>query len=353
MATKPYYKVKKKKKMKRKSNKNNRNNFVLLVFPVIFVFVMIFAFNKPNAADAKIDAKNYNNLNQTEISIEEVDDDISVVPSSTVVKPEDYPQITDRTQYISSEINCEYGVLVDTQTHEILVSKNANDRIYPASMTKIMTLLVAVEHIDNLDDTFLITNEMIAPLYEQDASCVGFKGGEYVTIRDLLYGLILPSGADAAVALAQYVAGSEEQFAELMNEKAKDLGLKNTHFVNTSGLHDENHYSTPVDIAVILQEAINNNLCRQVLSTEDYITESTEQHPDGISLKSSMFSRMYGDEVEGVTIIGGKTGYTDEAGQCLASFARKDGKEYIAVVSKGVGKYNTVYDTFDLYEYIN
>ena len=200
-----------------------------------------------------------------------------------------------------------------------------------------MTLLVAVENIENLDDTFLMTNEILYPLNLQDASVAGFLGGENVTIRDLLYGLALPSGADAAVAIADYVAGSEEEFAVLMNEKVEELGLKNTHFVTTSGLHDENHYSTLADIAVILQEAMDNNLCRQILSTYQYRTESTDEHPNGILLTSTMFSRMKGNEDEdiGVDIVGGKTGYTNEAGHCLASFARKDGKEYIAVLGKG------------------
>lgn len=351
MATKLYYNEKKKKK---------KNNLLLIFFPAIIILALIFIFNKPKAANAEIDVEGYTNLSQEKTSSQKLEGDketgkITPEESLTAVKPENYPQITDKTQYVSSEFNCEYGILVDTQSNEILVSKGANEKIYPASMTKVMTLLVAVENIKNLDDTFLMTNDMLAPLYDQDASCAGFADGELVTLRDLLYGLALPSGADSAVALANYVAGGEEQFVVLMNEKAKDLGLKNTHFVNTSGLHDENHYSTPADIAVILQEAISNNLCRQILSTYQYRTEVTEQHPDGILLTSTMFSRMYGneDEDKGVTILGGKTGYTDQAGQCLASFARKDGKEYIAIFANGVGKYSMIYDTINMYKYIN
>ena len=356
MSVKPYYKVKRKKRRKSKIN------LFPAIFTVIVVMVVFFVVYKPQDTNAEIDADGYNNLTPQTNSIQKLTGNIiedtneeekEEQQEDIIVNLEDYPKFTDNTKYITSEFNCEHAMLVDTQTHEILVSKGGNETIYPASMTKVMTLLVAVEHIDNLDDKFLMTDDIINTLVEQQASRAGFVGGEYVTMRDLLYGLILPSGADAAVAIADYVAGSEEEFAKLMNEKAKELGLKNTHFVNTSGLHDENHYTTLSDISVILETAIKNNLCREILSTYQYRTEKTPQNPDGILLTSTMFSRMYGDEVEGVTIEGGKTGFTDQAGQCLASFARKDGKEYIAVLSKGVGTYSTIYDTFDIYEYLN
>lgn len=355
MSSKPYYKQKNIKTTKHK------NNLVLIVFPIVITLVLLFVFYNPQATSAEIDAKEYTNLQKGIITTQESEIGIETETTEETEPPinieyNNYPEVTENTIYLNSEFSCEYGLLVDTQTHEVLVAKgNPNQRIYPASMTKIMTLLVAVENIENLDDTFLMTNEILYPLNLQDASVAGFLGGENVTMRDLLYGLALPSGADAAVAIADYVAGSEEEFAVLMNEKVEELGLKNTHFVTTSGLHDENHYSTLADIAVILQEAMDNNLCRQILSTYQYRTESTDEHPNGILLTSTMFSRMKGNEDEdiGVDIVGGKTGYTNEAGHCLASFARKDGKEYIAVLGKGGGKYSMIYDTIDIYRYLD
>ena len=126
--------------------------------------------------------------------------------------------------------------------------------------------------------------------------------------------------------------------------------LKNTHFTNTSGLHDDNHYSTALDMAVILEYALQNDLCREILSTYQYTTSKTKEHPKGILLESTMFSRMYGDEVENVTIEGGKTGFTSEAQHCMASFVIKNNKEYIVVTAMEDDKWGSVYDAFDIYE---
>ncbi|MDE6658207.1 MAG: hypothetical protein K2J88_06470, partial [Oscillospiraceae bacterium] len=261
-----------------------------------------------------------------------------------------YPEQDITTMQLDENIGSQYALLVDCDNHKILAQKGAEEKIYPASMTKLMTLIVAIEHTENFNDTFKMTQEIINDLYAQEASMAGFAGEEECSVMDMLYGAALPSGADATTGLAMYVAGSEEAFVKLMNEKVAELGLQHTHFMNCSGLHDENHYSTPTDIALILEYCLRNETCKKIISTYTYTTNSTEQHPDGITLYDSMFSKMTGTEVEGITILGGKTGYTDEAGQCLASYAQTpDGHCYIAVTSKGIGKYQSVYDAFKLY----
>ena len=170
-----------------------------------------------------------------------------------------------------------------------------------------------------------------------------FLTGETVTL-DLLYGAGLPSGADATAAIADYVAGSETLFAELMNEKAGALGLKDTHFVNASGLHDNDHYSTPHDIALIFEYAMQIPLIREVLSTYQYTTTPTEQHPEGLLLTSTLFSRVRGDEPGNTVIVAGKTGYTLEGKNCLVSMAQTpDGRSYILVTASASGKYAPVY----------
>lgn len=244
-----------------------------------------------------------------------------------------------------------HAVLIDVDNNQLLAVKGeADDEIYPASMTKLMTLIVAIEHMDDPNAEFTMTSDILSPLWAQSASMAGFQDGETITFTDLLYGAALPSGADATSGLAIMTAGSEEAFVELMNEKVEELGLKHTHFMNASGLQDENHYSTPTDIALILEYCLKNELCREVISTYTYTTSATEQNPDGIKLISTMFNKMYGNEVAGITIGGGKTGYTDEAGQCLASYAETpDGHLYVAVTSKGAGKWSTVFDAFKLY----
>ena len=264
--------------------------------------------------------------------------------------PVEYPtQTAEAAAFDPGLVSSEYAVLLDVSANKVLAARNADTRFYPASLTKIMTLLVAAEKISDMEATFTMTEQIIAPLVRQDATRAGFSEGEVVNMTDLLYGAALPSGADATQGLALFLCGSEEAFVACMNEKAQQLGLKDTHFVNTSGLHDPDHYTTATDMAVILENAIKNDLCREILATYKYTTSSTPQHPEGILLESTMFSRMYGTEVENVTIEGGKTGYTDESRHCLASFASKDGRDYIAVTFAGSGRYKPVYDAFAIY----
>lgn len=217
-------------------------------------------------------------------------------------------------------------------------------------MTKVMALLVAAEQVDNLEDTVTLTSDIIDPLVEEDASRAGFEAGETVTVQDLLYGMALPSGADATEALAIYLAGDESAFVELMNDKVAELGLKHTHFTNASGLHDEDHYSTPEDIAMLMAYAMENPLCSEIMGTYQYTTSQTEQHPEGILLESTMFNRMYGSEVTGMTILAGKTGFTDQAMHCLVSYAEsEDGGHYVAVTAYAPSRWRSVFDSFAIY----
>lgn len=248
-----------------------------------------------------------------------------------------------------SFIDARYAILVDVTEGRVIAEKEADVTAYPASITKMMTLLVAVENILDLEDTFEVTYAITDPGYLQGASMAGFKDGEQVRIMDLLYGCILPSGADATAALAHIVAGSEEAFAEVMNRRAEELGLENTHFTNSSGLHDDNHYTTARDMALILIEAMKHPICRQVLCEDEYVTAQTPQNPEGLPLYSTMFSRMYGDEPTGATVIGGKTGYTTEAGHTMASYAEgEDGHDYVIVTMDGNNNYKATYDHINL-----
>ncbi len=261
-----------------------------------------------------------------------------------------------------NDISSDYAILIDLENNTVLASKKGDEKMYPASMTKMMTLIVAAEHAENLDDTFEMTTAITDPLFLENASVAGFLNGEQVTLRDLMYGLILPSGADCAVALALYTAGSEAAFADMMNEKVAELGLKNTHFMNPTGLHDENQYSTCHEIALILEYALRDDFMRTVLSTYKYTTEKTPQHPDGITLYSTMQSRMYGNEAPGMFVLGGKTGYTTEAGNCLASYAVKYDKDtekeddlksktpgYIFVSAHGGSVWAPIFDAINMY----
>ncbi len=226
-----------------------------------------------------------------------------------------------------------YAIMLDAQNGTVIASKRGDETIYPASMTKIMTVLTAIEHIESLDQTITMSYDYYETLYEQDASRAGFEPGEEAKIRDLLYGALLPSGAECCMELAIRAAGSEETFAELMNQKVQELGLTQTNFVNCTGLHSENQYSTPHEIAKILQAALENSTFREVFTTHSYTVGSTNIHPDGFTFWSSMFKNMSAENVIGGQIMGGKTGFTQAAGYCLASMAEIEGREYIQVTA--------------------
>ena len=219
-------------------------------------------------------------------------------------------------------------------------------------MTKILTVLVAAEQIEekNLDDKVTITIDITDYSYSNDCSSVGFAENERVTVRDLFYGTILPSGADAALALATYVAGSQEAFVELMNEKLQELGLSDTaHFTNCVGLYDEAHRCTVYDMAMIMEAAMDNPLCREVMSAHTYTTSATAEHPDGITI-SNWFLRRIEDKETGAEIVCGKTGYVVQSGNCAASYGEdQNGNGYICVTADSTSAWRCIYDHVALY----
>ena len=230
-------------------------------------------------------------------------------------------------------INSSYAVLMQAGSGRGVGDINGETPMYPASMTKIMTTIVAIENLSDLNQEITVTNDMIANLYAQDATQAGFQPGETVQAIDLLYGVMLPSGADCCIALADTIAGSEEGFVELMNQKAEKLGLENTHFCNTTGLHADDHYSTAKDIAELLRYALKNSTFREIIESPYHSTPGTNVHPDGITFYSTMFKNLSDTTVIDGKIMGGKTGFTSEAGCCLASFAEIDDIEYILVTA--------------------
>ena len=248
-------------------------------------------------------------------------------------------------------------ILVNEETDKIIASKGAKERISPASMTKVLTILVAAEHIteEQLDDTFLMTREITDYGYINDCSAVGFLDGEEITIRDLFYGTILPSGSDAAMGLATYVAGSHEAFVEMMNEKLKELGLSGTsHYTNCVGLYDKEHYSTVYDMAVIMKAAIQNEFCKTILAEHNYTTEATTEHPEGINI-SNWFLRRIEDYDTGGEVLCAKTGYVNQSKSCAVSYGTfADGNPYICVTVGARSSWKCIYDHIEIYnEYVS
>lgn len=248
----------------------------------------------------------------------------------------------------------EYAVIIDAGTGKVIASRKGDSIIYPASMTKIMTLMVAVEQLeseDSLDDIVTISSNDTNYAYSHDLSIVGFSIGEKVTVRDLLYGTILPSGGDAAHALAVYIAGSEEAFADLMNEKINELGIASTcHFTNCSGIYNDNHYCTLLDMAIILKAAEENELCRTILGERKYTTSQTPEHPAGIEISNWFIRRIEDKDCHG-TVLGAKTGFVKESGCNAASYQKSnDGHSYICVTVNAWSPWRAIYDHVAIYD---
>ncbi len=260
--------------------------------------------------------------------------------------------ISDNVSYISSEnVLSTYALLVNLDTGDVIANKSGTERINPASMTKILTLLVAAENIADLDDTFEMTQAIGDFVYKNDCSAVGFQVGERVSVKDMLYGTILPSGGDAAMCLAEYIAGSQEAFVDLMNEKLKELGLSDTaHFTNCIGIYNEDHYCTLLDMAMILKAAEENSLCHEILNARTYTTSNTLEHPDGITV-SNWFMRRIEDKDTHGEVVGAKTGFVVQSGCCGASYQiSNDGTHYICVTADAWSSWRCIYDHVEIYD---
>lgn len=233
------------------------------------------------------------------------------------------------------------AILVDAQSGEVLFEQNADDRAYPASLTKIMTALLAIEKNEDLDQTTVLGQEMFESLSRENASMAGFKPGERLWLTDLLYGTLLPSGAEAAEGLAEHTSGSQAKFVSLMNRRAKELGMQGTRFENATGLHAKNHYTTARDLAKLLCAALKNSTFRTAFQAERYVVAPTNLHPDGVTLYSTAFQKLGDMKLSKGEFLGGKTGYTAQAGLCLASAAKYRDQELILVTMGADGSPDT------------
>ena len=255
-----------------------------------------------------------------------------------------------------SELHSANAILLDAKTGKVLAEKNSEEKIYPASLTKIMTVLVGVENIKDYQKEVPIPPEIEGTLIENHASVAGFDMGEKVKAEDLFYGAILASGGDCCMTMAREVAGTEQDFLKLMNKKSEELGLENSHFADVTGFHHDDNYSTVKDIAELLNKALGKEEFYKVFTTNTYTTTATEEHPEGIELKSTLYKNLDTFEVTGGKILGGKTGYTESAGLCLASLAEINDRKYILVTAKADGNLFTegfhVTDAVNVYEQI-
>lgn len=227
------------------------------------------------------------------------------------------------------------AALFDVNGKNVDFSRSIHERLYPASTTKILTALVAIKN-GNLSDSVTVSENAAASSFAADEQVCGLEAGDVFTLGDLLYGLILNSGNDNAVAIAEHIAGSEETFADMMNEQAVELMATNSHFMNANGLHNEEHYTTAYDLYLIFNECIKHQEFLDIISTSSYTAHITKA--DGTAGSMEFYPTNYYASgaaalPTGATIIGGKTGTTDQAGNCLILLDEDmEQNRYISVV---------------------
>ena len=186
---------------------------------------------------------------------------------------------TDAANELSSvKVKSKYAVIMDADSGNILYNKGGDETIYPASTSKILTCIVAIENSE-MDDIVTVSQNALKG-QENNGAHIGLKAGEKLTMKDALYGMMLESANDAAIAIAESISGSEEEFAKLLNEKAKELGLENSHFVTPNGLFDDEHYTTAKDLAIITKYAMENEEFLKIFSAYKYIMSPTNMRSD-------------------------------------------------------------------------
>ncbi|MDE7062873.1 MAG: D-alanyl-D-alanine carboxypeptidase, partial [Lachnospiraceae bacterium] len=248
------------------------------------------------------------------------------------------------------EIESPNAIVMEVSTGVVLYEKNAHEQLYPASITKIMTAMLALEN-SSLDETITFSNDAV---YKTEGSSIYRDVGEQMTMEQTLYAIMLESANECAYAIAEHVAGSEDAFVDMMNARAAELGCTDTHFSNPHGLTEEDHYTSCYDMALIAREAYKNEIYRTIISTGTYQIPPTNKHPDEITylLNHNRMIHPFRDHGEYVYeyCVGGKTGYTDAANSTLVTYAQKDGMTLVCVImnTKSPAQWE---DSIALYDY--
>lgn len=260
--------------------------------------------------------------------------------------------VTETEDLLSRNITAslsEAAGLFDIQENTMKFGKNIYGRVYPASTTKILTAYVALKHGD-LKATATVTEQELQ--LEEGSSTCGLSVGDTISLEELLYGLMLCSGNDAANVIADLVGGNTEKFAKLMNKEALALGATTSHFINPHGLHSEDHYTTVYDMYLIFQAALQNDKFVEVISSQNHTASFTHSSGESASLDWTNTNKYLNGEVEtpaGIQVIGGKTGTTNDAGYCLVLYSKNSsGNPYISIIYKSDSRENLYYEMSEL-----
>lgn len=253
------------------------------------------------------------------------------------------PKEQTHSDAVTDEVVQAMGVFLP-DSGSISYQKNIYDKMYPASTTKILTAYLAITE-GNLEDMVTISEHAVDQA--NDSSVCGLRAGDQIKLSDLLYGLMLRSGNDAAVAIAEHISGSEESFARLMNETARSFGATNSNFVNANGLHDEEHYTCVYDLYLIFSHAIQEDFFLQLIQTTSYTAYYTDITGTQATQTWTNTNKYLNGEVnqpDGITVLGGKTGTTNAAGYCLVLLSNNDKKDpVISIILKSDGRSNLYY----------
>lgn len=247
------------------------------------------------------------------------------------------------------EIGSSTAVLMDAETGQVLFDKNMNLKAYPASTTKIMTGLLVCENCSSSET--VTVNQSALDIDEWDSANIALIAGEQLSVDSAMYALILPSANDAANALAEHVSGSQQKFVQLMNERAAQIGAVNTHFANAHGLHDDDHYTTAYDLALITRYASHNPTFMTYYGAGTHTIPATNLQPIARPFTNYQYMTVKESQFYDPAVLGGKVGYTREAKHTMSTVARKYGRTLVCVVMGSPGRYDKFDDTQKLLDY--
>lgn len=244
-------------------------------------------------------------------------------------------------EHVNSSVSAQ--LCINNSTNELVMGENAFERIYPASITKIMTALLVLER-GNLSDTVTVTEPIV--LNDPLAVSLELQVGDQITVNELMHGMLITSANDHAVMLGRYVAGSDSAFVDLMNQRAAELGATHTHFVNPNGLHAAEHYTTAYDLYLIFQALIQHEEFRAIAEIPQYTIHYTDgegNEKEAPITNSNLFISQNYSTPEGITVLAGKTGTTNEAGSCLIIEAKDSQEQDYIVLVCGAGSRSALY----------
>ncbi|BCN31202.1 D-alanyl-D-alanine carboxypeptidase family protein [Anaeromicropila herbilytica] len=324
-----------------------KNRRLILTIVTLSIMLLFVACNKKDDALLSYQKENNNVVMDYELSSSGITSSDSFSKNLCVI-PVDYKSQQDNI------LTSESSLIVNSTENQVIYSKNIYEKLYPASITKIVTALVTLKY-GNLDDMVTISHNA-SHITEPGAKLCGFKEGDQIKLKDLLTSLLVYSGNDAGVAVAEHIGGSVEKFADMMNEEVKKLGAVNSHFVNPHGLHDDNHYTTAYDLYLVFHELIKNDVFLDIIHKERFKAEYYDVKGNKVSkvfVSTDRYLKGTATVKAGITVIGGKTGTTEKAGSCLILYS-KDKKEndYISVVLKAASGNDLFYQMSHLLDLI-